>query len=207
MRQLQSTRTLAIITAMLVSLCCSTGAFGQSNRGVPKTRKPVVVAEIFWYGCPHCYAFQPYLKKWLASKPDNVKFQLIPGVLNRKWIPHAKAFFVARELGVADTLHDKLFDAIHKQKRKIRDEDSLRAFFVEQGVKAEDFNRVYTSPETSRLIKQVYDTESEYQVSSIPTILINNKYRISLRNAGNYDNMLKLMDRLVDKESERSRDP
>src|SRR5690606_29035490 len=24
----------------------------------------VEVAEIFWYGCPHCYAFEPYLARW-----------------------------------------------------------------------------------------------------------------------------------------------
>lgn len=202
MRQQQSTGIINILAAVLVVFCCSTGAAAaQSHDAVSKPRKKVVVEEIFWYGCPHCYAFQPYLRKWLAAKPDNVKFRLIPGVLNSKWIPHAKAFFVAQELGLVDRVHEKLFDAIHKSKRKITDQDSLRAFFVEQGVNAEDFNRIYNSPETSRLVKQVYETERDYKISSIPTIIINGKYRISARNAGNYNNMLKVMDKIVDKES------
>src|SRR5215467_7720074 len=28
----------------------------------------VEVAEVFWYGCPHCYALDPSLKSWVATK-------------------------------------------------------------------------------------------------------------------------------------------
>lgn len=34
----------------------------------------VEVIEFFWYGCPHCYNLEPYVNKWLATKPKNVEF-------------------------------------------------------------------------------------------------------------------------------------
>ncbi|MEJ2407544.1 MAG: thiol:disulfide interchange protein, partial [Candidatus Thiodiazotropha sp.] len=29
----------------------------------------VEVVEMFWYGCPHCYEFEPMLHGWLENKP------------------------------------------------------------------------------------------------------------------------------------------
>ena len=42
-----------------------------------KTSQPdkVVVTEIFWYGCPHCFRFEPYAERWSAGLPDGVVFE------------------------------------------------------------------------------------------------------------------------------------
>jgi thiol:disulfide interchange protein DsbA len=36
---------------------------------VVKTTDPakVVVTEVFWYGCPHCFRFEPFVEKWAES--------------------------------------------------------------------------------------------------------------------------------------------
>ncbi len=34
----------------------------------------VEVLEFFWYGCPHCYSFEPKLSEWKKNKPGNVEF-------------------------------------------------------------------------------------------------------------------------------------
>ena len=49
-----------------------------------KTSQPdkVVVTEIFWYGCPHCFRFEPYLERWSANLPDGVVFEHVPSSLN-----------------------------------------------------------------------------------------------------------------------------
>ena len=43
-----------------------------------RTGDQIEVLEIFWYGCPHCYALEPYLKKWLKNKPEFVEFVQLP---------------------------------------------------------------------------------------------------------------------------------
>ena len=34
----------------------------------------VEVLEFFWFGCPHCYAFEPSIEGWAKNKPDNTVF-------------------------------------------------------------------------------------------------------------------------------------
>ncbi len=56
----------------------------------------VEVVELFWYGCSHCYRFEPSLQKWLKNKPDDVVFLRIPAQLNKSWSQlfqgHTKSF-------------------------------------------------------------------------------------------------------------------
>jgi len=56
------------------------------------TGDKIEVIEFFWYGCPHCYQFEPFIESWAKSKPDNVEFIKIPTVLNPQWTSHAKAY-------------------------------------------------------------------------------------------------------------------
>ena len=31
----------------------------------------IEVAEVFWYGCPHCYTFKPLVESWAEDLPEN----------------------------------------------------------------------------------------------------------------------------------------
>ena len=64
----------------------------------------VEVIEFFWYGCPHCYHFEPDLNAWLKTKPDDVVFIRQPAVFNERWAAHAKMFYTADDLRVPDNL-------------------------------------------------------------------------------------------------------
>ena len=72
----------------------------------------VEVAEVFWYGCPHCYRFKPLVEEWAASAPDYVNYVKIPAALGRNWEPHAYAFYALEAMGELDKVHDALFDAL-----------------------------------------------------------------------------------------------
>ena len=76
----------------------------------------IEVIELFWYGCSHCYHFEPKLAEWLKTLPKDVAFKRVPGLPNPGWIPMAKAYYAMEALGLTAKLHAKMFDAIHKQK-------------------------------------------------------------------------------------------
>lgn len=38
----------------------------------------IEVAEVFWYGCPHCRNLEPYLNRWSEDASANVRFVHIP---------------------------------------------------------------------------------------------------------------------------------
>jgi len=46
-----------------------------------RTGDKIEVLEVFWYGCPHCYQFEPVVEKWLEEKAGYIEFVRIPGVL------------------------------------------------------------------------------------------------------------------------------
>ena len=162
----------------------------------------IEVMEIFWYGCPHCYAFEPYLEKWLQTKPANVEFRLMPGILNRAWVAHARAFYTAEKLGVLDKIHRQLFDAIHKDRRNIFDEDSIRAFFVEQGVDGGEFSKVYDSKEIDEKLRQAIQAQVDAKVTGVPSLIVGGKYLTSPSMTGSYEALEKVLNNLIKRESE-----
>jgi protein dithiol oxidoreductase (disulfide-forming) len=160
----------------------------------------IEVLEVFWYACPHCYDFEPHIDKWLESKPDDVEFSRMPGIFRKNWIPHAKAYFTAKKLGVLESIHSPLFDAIHKQKKKIHGDDAIKKFFVKHGVDKADFTKAYESDDVGTKVKQAYVMGQRYKLTGVPAVIVNGKYMVSGSTAGSFENVLKVIDQLVDKE-------
>ena len=52
----------------------------------------VEVVELFWYGCPHCYQFEPTIDEWLKTKADYIEFVRVPAVFAANWEVHARAY-------------------------------------------------------------------------------------------------------------------
>lgn len=165
-----------------------------------QTGDKIEVLEIFWYACPHCYDFEPYISDWLKSKPDDVEFRRMPGIFRKSWIPHAKAYFTAEKLGILDTIHAPIFDAIHKEKKKIHDDTAFKKFFVKHGVDKKEFLKIYHSDEVDTKVKQAFVMGQRYKVTGVPAVIVNGKYMVSGSTAGSFENVLKIIDELVDKE-------
>ena len=164
------------------------------------TGNKIEVLEFFWYGCPHCYSLEPYLEKWQATKPDDVQLRRVPAILGKNWIPHARAYFTAEKLGIVDKIHRPLFDAIHKDKQQIIDEKSLRDFFVKMGVDKDEFTRIYESNEISEQIQDAFILGQQYQITGVPAIIVNGKYRTSASMAGSNANLIEVINQLTAKE-------
>ncbi|WP_305909885.1 thiol:disulfide interchange protein DsbA/DsbL [Methylomarinum sp. Ch1-1] len=163
----------------------------------------VEVIEFFWYGCPHCYSFEPTLAEWLKNKPDNVEFIRIPAVFSKLWGDHAKAYFTAEALGVVDKVHADLFDAIQNKKQALRSEDDLAKFFVEHGVDETEFRNAYKSFLVDAKLRQAESMPPRYGVTGVPAIIINGKYKTNGPLAKSQKNMIKVMNELIAKESEQ----
>ena len=161
----------------------------------------VEVVEVFWYGCPHCYDFEPYIKNWMKKMPENVEFRRVPGIFRESWIPHARAYFTALELGVLEQIHGPLFDAMHKEKKPMNNQSALRSFFVEHGVDGKQFDEVYESDSVNDKVKESFKAGRKYQIRGVPSIVVNGKYLVGTDTAGGQENMLKVVNELVDKES------
>lgn len=161
----------------------------------------IEVIEFFWYGCPHCYTFEPGLKKWLKALPANVEFIRIPAIFNEQWGKHAKAYFTAEALGVVDAIHADFFDAIQEKKQELETEDQLAKFFAAHGVKEAEFRETYNSFMIDAKMRQAPAIAAKYGITGVPAIVVNGKYKTNGTLAGSQEKMIDVMNSLIKKES------
>lgn len=164
------------------------------------TGDKIEILELFWYGCPHCYKFEPYIQRWLKKKPAHVEFVRLPAILPPRWAFLARAFYTAQVLGVLDKINEPLFAAIHELKRSLDNEQALAGFFAEHGVAQQDFHRVFRSFAVDSKVRRAMDLSRRYGVRGVPSVIVNGKYRTSPGQAGGAANVLKVIDFLIKKE-------
>lgn len=160
----------------------------------------VEVVELFMYTCPHCRDLEPNLNAWLETKPDDVVFVRIPAIFRTKSELYAKAYFTAEQLGVLEKIHTALFDALHVKKQKIIDAESLRDFFVAQGVDPTGFDKAFNSFSVSVKVNNARLMTRRYAITGVPTLIVNGKFSTSGTLAGSRDGIIDVVNYLVAQE-------
>ena len=157
----------------------------------------VEVTEFFWYGCPHCFRFEPYVKGWLKKKSDKIVFNRVPAMLSPKWESHARTFYAAEVMGVTEKIHEPLFLALHAQKKRIYKEQDIFDFVEGLGVDRDQFEKTYKSFAVNSKIQQSKKLGQAYNLSGVPTIVVNGKYLTSASHAGSFKGLVILMNALA----------
>jgi thiol:disulfide interchange protein DsbA len=167
----------------------------------PIDPKKVEVTEVFWYGCPHCYHFDPIIEGWRAKAPGYVIFDRLPATLGRAdGEAHARAFFIAESLGVSDKIHQPLFNAIHQDHQLMNSLDQLRDLFGKvAGVKPADFDNASSSFMVDSRMRRSESLLRAYGIASVPTMIVDGRYLTGAGMAGGEDKVLEVLDFLVDK--------
>ena len=161
----------------------------------------IEVLEFFWYGCPHCYHFEPALNAWKKSKPANVTFTRIPAVFRPDWKVQARAYYALELMGEVENLHGKIFTAINKDKKRLDTLAAIAAFVEKHGVDKAKFITEYNSFAVDGKVRKAVKKLSAYKISGVPTLAINGKYTVSGQLAGSHENMIKITNYLIDKET------
>ncbi|NIB39541.1 thiol:disulfide interchange protein DsbA/DsbL [Pseudomaricurvus alkylphenolicus] len=205
-------RVLAAIFALMFSLmACAEGP--ASNSGFQegkhyvvldnpvRTRNPnkIEVTEVFWYGCGHCFRFEPMVHQWQKQQGTDVDFQQSPAMWNNDMEIHARAFYTAKALGVLDKVHQPLFNALNLERKKLSNIDALADFFAAQGVDRSKFVKAFNSFGVTSQVKQADARARSYKITGTPEMVVNGQYRISARMAGGQQQMLKVADYLIAK--------
>ena len=157
------------------------------------------VKELFFYGCGHCYEFEPYIKRWKKSKPENVSFVRQPALFNDKWAWGAQVFYTAQALNMEDKIHDAIFNAMFGTGKKITSVEDIKNIFIAQGATAEDFNKHFQSFAVGNQVRQALKLTRQYAIDGVPALIINGQYRTSSSMAGGKDEALKVIDYLLSK--------
>lgn len=159
----------------------------------------VEVREFFWYGCGHCYSFEPVLADWLKNKPAHVLFVRTPAFLPKRG-DHAKAYYAFEAMGAVDKLHKSFFDELHARHNRLENQDSIAGFVKKQGADVEAFNKAFKSFGVDSQVRQAQQLATSYGVSSVPTVVVDGRYVVTPTLAqGSFPKMLQIINFLVEK--------
>ena len=165
------------------------------------TGDKIEVLEFFWYGCPHCYTFEPYIQAWKKSKPANVEFARVPAIFRPDWEVQARTYYALTNMGVIEDLHEKIFSAMHNDKKKLNTKEQLTDFVVQNGVDRKKFEEEYKSFSVDTMVRKAKKKQTAFKIQGVPSIVVNGKYLSSGSMSGSYENLVKILDFLVAKES------
>ena len=190
---------LLLATPVVAQQAFNEGVDYQRIDPAVKTSNPdkVVVTEVFWYGCPHCFRFEPFVEKWAESLPDGVIFEQLPSSLNASWMEHARTFYAMKMMGVQEQLHRKLFDAIHNKRQRLTSLDTIAKFVAENGFDEKSFRKHYNSFPVDSQVRKNKKIEQRYGHQGVPAVVVNGKYLTNGSMAGNYDRLIKIINYLV----------
>jgi thiol:disulfide interchange protein DsbA len=160
----------------------------------------VEVAEVFMFGCPGCFGFEPHIQSWLGRKADYVNFVRIPAPWNPAAILHARAYYTAEALGKAEEIDRPFFNEIHTNRNMLDTEAKIAALFAEHGVDEATFKSTFNSFAVNTKLKRAEELIRRYRVQSTPTVVVNGKYVTTGSQAGSYDAWFAIVDDLAARE-------
>jgi thiol:disulfide interchange protein DsbA len=165
-------------------------------------RDGIEVVEVFWYGCPHCYAFEPQLVLWENNQTAGVHLVRVPAVFNRDSRIHARLYYTLQELNRED-LHQAVFNTIHRQRNGLTaptDEAALNLllqFAKSNGIDEGAFRRAYESEVVADKLLHADSMMRLFKVENIPAIVINGRFRTDATRAGGQEQLVTITQDIV----------
>lgn len=160
----------------------------------------IEVVELFWYGCPHCYKFESTINPWVEKLPEDVNFVRIPAMFGGLWNVHAQLFITLEAMQVEHKVHTAVFEGIHKQGKKLATPEEMADFLAVEGVDKAEFLKTYNSFGVKSQLEKAKKLGMAYQVSGVPALIVNGKYRFDIGSSGGPQQALQVADHLIGKE-------
>ena len=176
MKKLLSTLLLSLGLAAGLAQASPAAPVAGKDFEVMKSPQPVSapagkveVIEFFWYGCPHCYEFEPTIEAWVKKQGNNIDFKRVPVAFRDDFVPHSKLFYAVSALGI--------FNAIHKQKNYLLTPQAQADFLATQGVDKKQFTDAYNSFSVQGEVNQSAKLLKDYAIDGVPTVVVQGKYK------------------------------
>lgn len=158
----------------------------------------IEVVEMFWYGCPHCNQLEPFVNSWQKDLPEDVKLVRVPAMFGGVWDIHGQLFLTLEALKVENTLHSRVFDAIHKERRQLKDYAEIEKFIVEIGVDKDKFSKMWNSFAIKGQMDKARKLALAYQVQGVPVMVVDGQYLFDIGTAGGLQETTQVADQLID---------
>jgi thiol:disulfide interchange protein DsbA len=160
----------------------------------------IEVMEFFWYGCPHCYAFEPQLSAWTKTLPGDVSFRRLPAQFNPTWAQHARLFYAIEAMGEVERLHRRCFDAIHVDRQQLTQEAEMTEWAARNGIDRDKFAEALRSRPVADKMAVALAVLRAYRIDGVPAMAVNGRFLTAPSIVGSHERCLQVVDALVDME-------
>jgi len=167
----------------------------------------IEVIEFFWYGCPHCYHLEPLVNAWLKTKPDDVVFKRLPAYPSESWGELARVFYTIEAMNLLPQMHEKIFDAIHKDNVNLVNPKIRDQWLAKNGVDPAKYAAMEKSFTVATNLQRAKQMTMNYKVDSVPRLVVNGKYYTSGELAGSPEHIFAVVDELIAKVRSESGKP
>ncbi len=157
----------------------------------------IEVIEFFWYSCPHCNAFEPTLAQWIKNAAKDVVVRRIPVAFNDSFAPQQRLFFALEALNLLDTLHAKVFQAVHVDKQPLNTDASIQAWAEKQGVDKTKFAETYKSFGMASKLRRAVQLQNDFKVEGVPALGIAGRFYTDGSMAGSMERALQVTEALL----------
>ncbi|WP_114809398.1 thiol:disulfide interchange protein DsbA/DsbL [Paraburkholderia kururiensis] len=175
-----------------------------TDYSVLKTPQPVdvpagkiEVTEFFWYGCPHCNEFEPYLEAWVKKQGPDVVFKRVPVAFRDDFLPHSKLYHALDALGVEPQLTPKVFNEIHVNRDYLLKPEDQAKFLAKNGVDTKKFMDAYNSFSTQSALQRDKKMIADYNIDGVPTLAVQGKYETGPAMTNSLPGTLQVLDYLI----------
>lgn len=168
--------------------------------GQPQPVPPgkIEVLEFFWYGCPHCNAFEPALEAWAKKLPPDIAFRRVPVAFREEpFVAHQKIFYTLEAMGQVEAMHRKVFYAIHNDRARLDKVADISAFMAKNGVDGAKFTELFNSFSVQTKATQARRLSEAYRIDGVPALGVHGRYYTSGTLAGSTQRSLLVADHLI----------
>ena len=158
----------------------------------------IEVIEFFWYGCPHCNAFEPMLDAWQKKLPADVAFRRVPVAFREEpYVAHQRIFYALDEMKLVEQMHRKVFYAIHNDRQRLDKPADIAAFMTKNGIDGAKFLEHYNGFSMQAKLAQAAQLAKAYRIDGVPSIGVQGRYFTSPSVAGSPERSLAVADWLI----------
>jgi thiol:disulfide interchange protein DsbA len=204
-RRLFSSALLATSTWLSQSSAWAQALFKPGKDYLPLERPVATEAgngkieliEFFWYSCPHCNAFEPTFAQWIKTAPKDVVVRRVPVAFREDFVPQQRLFFALEAMNLLESLHAKVFVAIHVEKQPLNTETAIADWVAKQGVDKAKFLETYKSFGVASKLKRAVQLQNDYKVEGVPSFGIAGRFYTDGSIAGSMERAIKVAESLI----------
>lgn len=157
----------------------------------------IEVVEFFWYGCPHCNAFEPFFDAWQKRQPADVQVRRVPVAFSAMHELHARIFYTLEAMGLIETMHRKVFSTLQVEHKRLDKEEDVMAFAKAQGIDVAQFGEMFKSFSVQTKVKQGKQLSEAYRIDGVPALGIAGRWYTAGSLAGGHQQSLQVADYLL----------